>query len=106
MPVIDLSPGMKVRVGEWGRQGHQLDIKLLFECAYYPRGGCQNCSWDKPNPKCPYSHILIDTRIGGAPIPPQRVVKVKKSERKFWKELWEGLTPQLREEIEKVLEGR
>jgi len=50
-------------VREWVARGHSIDDKLLVECAYYPRGGCQHCSWNRPNPHCKWSHILVDTRI-------------------------------------------
>ena len=58
--MMDLSPIMKIRIKSWH---HKVDEKLLHECAYYPRGGCQDCHWMAPNPSCSYSHILIDTRI-------------------------------------------
>jgi hypothetical protein len=65
MAVIDLSFGMTARIREWYRLGNKIDVRLLFECAYYPRGGCQDCSWELPNSDCKWSHILIDTRIDG-----------------------------------------
>lgn len=65
MTVIDISKRMQVRLSEWYRLGNKLDVKLLFECAYYPRGGCNDCSWDYPNGNCKRAHILIDTRIDG-----------------------------------------
>jgi hypothetical protein len=47
------------------------DERLLNECAYYPRpatffadSSCLKCSWDQPNKKCKYAHILVDTRLG------------------------------------------
>jgi len=48
-----------------------IDIQLLSECAYYPRlpafgrtPKCTYCSFDKPNLRCKWAHILIDSRIG------------------------------------------
>ncbi len=65
--VIDLSWNRKKEM-RW-LDGHDIDAKLLFECAYYPKqpafgirvSGCVKCSFEKPKKSCPYSHILTLT---------------------------------------------
>ncbi len=47
------------------QNNHQVDDKLLQECAYYPRQGCEKCRWEYPLTTCPVAHILVDTRCGG-----------------------------------------
>jgi hypothetical protein len=101
MTVIDLSPSMALRVREWYRQRHKLDVKLLFECAYYPRGGCQNCSWDSPNSDCKWSHILIDTRVDGSGQLRMRGGKKKDSLEK----ILSRLPKEAMEEIKMILKG-
>ena len=62
--VIDLSRTRKKEM-LW-LEGHEINKKLLFECAYYPKApafgltvsSCVNCKFEKPIKKCPYSHIL------------------------------------------------
>ena len=62
--VIDLGWTRKKEMS-W-LDGHEIDKKLLFECAYYPKApafgltvsSCVNCKFEKPIKKCPYSHIL------------------------------------------------
>ena len=63
-PVIQLSPTRKNELKWLG--SYELDYKLLFECAYYPRppafmrkvSGCVKCSFDHPLRTCQFSHIL------------------------------------------------
>ena len=66
-PVIDLSWRRKREIIWLGQ--HSIDEKLLHECAYYPRpkafsnneSPCVRCSFEKPNEKCKYAHILTLT---------------------------------------------
>lgn len=102
--IIDLSPSMAVRVRDWTRL-HKLDVTLLFNCAYYPRGGCQDCSFDAPNGRCKRSHILIDTQCN----PPEISLKTKSRNRRK-KEininiLLSKLPTEIQEEIRKIIEG-
>ena len=56
----------------WG--GRDIPKDLITQCAYFPRAPywvfgveyhlCEHCTFERPNPKCKHSHILIDTRIG------------------------------------------
>jgi len=103
--MLQLSPLMQKWVRLWIGSGHKLDERLLVECAYYPRGGCQNCSWDTPRPECQWSHILIDSRIDPSEI---RSVKKKKVRSVFGKdleELMKQLTPSDRMKVEEILRG-
>src|SRR3989304_1397695 len=102
--LIDLSLSMKERVDEWQRRGHKTDQTLLYQCAYYPRGGCQHCSFDSPNDRCKWSHILTDTRID----PPlkQTIKQVKKNRKINIDGLLSRLPTDVQEEIRKILEGR
>ena len=104
MTVIDLSPQMQQRVSEWKRNGHDLDVSLLFNCSYYPRGGCQDCSFDSPNSSCKWSHILTDTRID----PPlkQTIKQVKKNRKVNIEILLSRLPAEVQDEIRKIIEGR
>ena len=102
MPTIQLSPMMQNRVAEWKRLGHSINLKLLSECAYYPRGGCQNCEWNSPNPDCKWSHILIDTRIDTSGL--NIKIKMKKRERSDMEKLLTLLPPEARKEIEKLFQ--
>lgn len=52
-------------IKDYQSRGHKIDRKLLNECAYYPKEGCQYCRWDWPFPKCQVAHILVDTRCAG-----------------------------------------
>jgi hypothetical protein len=61
MSVTQVSPCNQDAVSNWQRN-HPIDGKLLSECSYYPRGGCQSCKWDWPNQRCDKAHILNDTR--------------------------------------------
>jgi len=100
MTVIDLSPSMALRVRDWYRLRNKLDVKLLFECAYYPRSGCQDCSWESPNPDCKWSHILIDTRIGGGHL---RMRDGKKKD--SLEKILSRLPKEVMEEIKMILKG-
>lgn len=96
--IIDLSPAMLQRVKNYN---HKIDRRLLSECAYYPRMGCQNCSWQSPNPDCRWSHILIDTRCGGEPvIMRKRVIKKKEG---WLRELINKLPPSAQREVEEIM---
>ena len=99
--IIDLSPAMQERMREYQRMGHKIDETLLYECAYYPRGGCQNCTFDSPNDRCKWAHILIDTRIN----PPlnQTIKQVKKNRKINIDVLLSRLPKEVREEIRKIL---
>lgn len=102
--IIDLSPSMQERVNQWQRLGHKTDPILLNQCAYYPRGGCQDCTFDQPNDSCKWSHILIDTRIN----PPlkQTIKQVKKNRKVNIDVLFSQLPEEVREEIRRIIEGR
>ena len=102
--IIDLSPSMQERVTEWQRLGHQLDVTLLYQCGYYPRGGCQDCSFDSPNDRCKQSHILIDTRIN----PPLLNLKSKKQSKGKvnFETLLSRLPEEAREAVRRIPEGR
>jgi len=105
--IIDLSPSMQERVTEWKRMGHNIDPILIHECGYYPRGGCQYCLFDSPNPNCRWGHILIDTRIN--PSIPSSSKHQNKTGRKVIKVevLLSRLPEEVREEIRKIVnEGR
>ena len=104
MTVINLSTSMQERVAEWKRNGHNLDATLLFNCSYYPRGGCQDCEFDSPNPDCSKSHLLVDTRIN----PPLNLKTKVKSGRKVvsLETLISKLPLEAQEEIRKIIEGR
>jgi hypothetical protein len=103
--VIDLSLGMTQRVREWYRLGNKLDVRLLNECSYYPRGGCQDCSWEAPNPDCKWSHILIDTRCDNRGNAGRIHLKVVKRKENWLAALIAKLPKEAREEIEKVMKG-
>ncbi len=55
---LQLSPLMQQAISNWRRLGHLTDDTLISQCAYYPRSGCQHCSFQSPNPSCNHSHIL------------------------------------------------
>jgi len=97
---------MSIRVGEW-RKRHKLDEKLLNECAYYPRIGCGDCSWEAPSHKCRWSHILVDTRVGGQPPFSLLSTKRKKRGETAWgvnlNGILKGLPEEAQREIRKIL---
>lgn len=101
--IIDLSPMMLARVKNYT---HKLNRKLLSECAYYPRMGCQNCDWQSPNPDCKWSHILTDTRCDGG-APPAMRKKVSKGSGTIWgvsvDKMIARLPPFARKEVEEIL---
>lgn len=97
--IIDLSPMMLSRVKNYH---HKIDRKLLSECAYYPRQGCQNCNWQSPNSDCRWSHILTDTRCGSAPIV-QRVKKHSKKGENWMSQLVAKLPPSVQREVEEIM---
>jgi hypothetical protein len=105
MNLTTLSPSMATRVAQWMRYGHKPDYKLLRECAYYPRGGCQDCAWESPRSECPFSHILIDTRIE-SPTGTPRVTSQKKEKGTAWgvslTSLIKRLPPEVGREVEKL----
>jgi len=100
--IVDLSLSMQQRVDEWRRTGHKLDLQLLFNCSYYPRGGCQDCSFDAPNPKCKWAHLLIDTRIN----PPKFSFKQKSKQTINLETLIHKLPEKVQQQIRDILEGR
>jgi hypothetical protein len=104
MTVIDLSNSMQERVTEWKRVGHDLDTSLLFNCSYYPRGGCQDCTFDSPNLSCTKAHLLIDTRIN----PPLNLkTKIRSGKREVsLGGLISKLPKEAQEEVRKIIEGR
>lgn len=89
--------------------GHKIDPKLLNECAYYPREGCQYCRWDWPYPKCERAEILVKTRCAGVTgwrftgVREGKRVKGGKVSRKerFWNDLPKELQDELRQIIER-----
>jgi len=101
--IIDLSPSMKERVDQWQRLGHKTDPTLLYQCSYYPRGGCQDCSFDSPKEDCKWSHILIDTRID--PPVKQTIKQVKKNRKINIEVLLSRLPVEVQDEIRKILGG-
>lgn len=105
--IIDLSQSMQRRVIEYKRMGHKIDLTLLYECAYYPRGGCQDCSFGSPNADCKWSHILIDTRCNPS-IPSSTKHRDKTGKKVINLDvLLSKLPEEIREEIRKIIqEGR
>ncbi len=114
--VVDLSHSMAIRVSIWEKL-HKLNTDLLFNCGYYPRGGCQDCSFTLPNPSCKFSHILLDTRPGTPYIPNQLTRRTqaqaqtkKKRDKTAWgisiEKILPKLPPHIREEILRLMEGR
>lgn len=90
-------------------RGHKIDRKLLDECAYYPREGCQYCRWDWPFPKCEVAHILVDTRCAGTRgwKPDRSVRRKKEGKRQTKKEkFWDSLPDELQKELRELMEGR
>jgi len=83
------------------QRGYKIDFKLLTECAYYPRQGCQLCKWEWPLPECQFAHILVDTRIGG--IAGWKGGKQKKEKKEKVIVIWEGLPDEVKGEILEVL---
>jgi len=102
-------------IREFQRKGHKIDRKLLDECAYYPRGGCQFCRWDWPFPKCQYAHILVETRCAGVrgwkedrstkEIRRRVESRMKKGKKEVMSErFWDELPKELREELKRIME--
>jgi hypothetical protein len=114
-PVIQLSPLMQQAVRSWHQNGHHLDVTLLNECAYYPRQGCDQCTFNNPNPHCKRAHILVDTRIGFNWVPPQKQVqkdtlstpkqpKTREEKLSAMEKFCQSLPSHVREEVMRVLE--
>ncbi len=112
-PVVDLSPSMAIRVRAWERV-HKVDTELLFGCGYYPRGGCQDCSWNQPNLSCKFSHILSDTRLSTPYTPNQQAPSTqiqiqtkKKRDKTAWgvnlESILSKLPPAIQEEFKRIL---
>jgi len=97
-------------IKEFQRHGHKVDKKLLYECAYYPRQGCEYCRWDWPYPKCSFAHILVDTRGAGvrgwkADPSTRRQSKGKGKKQTKKEKFWESLPIELQEELKQMMEG-
>jgi hypothetical protein len=96
---------------DWGKR-YPIDNQLLDQCAYYPKAGCQYCSFDSPNPECSRSHILSDTRI--TPASPSiasnlgRSSKRATGKKEAWgislEKIWEKLPESVRMEVEGVFQ--
>ena len=100
--LIDLSPTMLARIKNYN---HPVDRLLLSECAYYPRAGCQDCSFDQPLSKCKFSHILIDTRIT-SPVTSQVKSPLKSKQKDdlwHWKQLLSTLPSSAQAEVRKLM---
>jgi len=86
-------------------RGYKIDWKLLNECAYYPREGCQDCKWDWPLQECQFAHILVATRIkelkGWQAKSKAGKGKKQTTQEKFWK----SLSKELQEELKELMKG-
>lgn len=116
-PKQDLAPPPHIStrvpyIKAYQSRGHKIDSKLLAECAYYPREGCQYCRWDWPFPKCNVAHILVDTRCAGtrgwkADPSTRRGQSKGKGKKQMKKEkFWDELPLQLQEELRALMERR
>lgn len=115
--VIDLTcAGELTRraIRDWMETGHSLDKKLLLECAYYPRGGCQDCTFTNPNPKCDKSHILkLEPpkhpgkvyNMHGEPIKPKPVVNKMTAWGKDLTSIWSTLPEDVKSQVMGVLKN-
>ena len=67
--ILELSESRREEINKYW-EGRDIPKDLISQCAYFPKAcqtghdsQCVECTFEVPNKKCKYSHILRDSRI-------------------------------------------